>query len=410
MSGDFWRLWASSTAANLGDGVRRVAFPLLAVTLTRDPVLVSAVAAATTLPWLVVGPLAGLVVDRVDRVRLLWLVGAARVLVVVALVAAIATGRASIGTLIAAALLLGVGEAFVDDAAVALVPRTVPPDQLETANARLYGAQVVTGQFVGQGVTGLLFSLAVVVPFAVDAGALLVATAAAFALSRRTRPVSAHAPASAQDALAGGALRQAYAGIAEGVRWLLGQRLVRSLWVVLAALGFASGAFWGVIALYATEVLGLSPTGFGLLLAIGASGSLLGSQLAPALRARLGVAGAMSTGVGLVAVSMAGLALTTSGPVATALMVTNGVGVLVWNVVGVSLRQRVVPDHLLGRVGSAFSVAAVGSATAGALVAGVVARAAGLPAVFWLSAAIISVTALLCLPAIARRRPAGQRS
>lgn len=399
LGGDYWWLWTSSTAANLGDGVRRVAFPLLAVTLTRDPVLVSAVAAATTLPWLVVGPLAGLVVDRVDRVRLLWAVNAARAVVVTAVVVGLGSGHASIGLLVAAALLLGVGEALVDDAAIALVPRTAPEPLLERANARLYGAQVVTGQFVGQGITGALFAVAVVAPFAVDAAALLLATVAALALSRRSsRTVAVTTSAS------GGALRLACAGIAEGVRWLLGQRLVRALWVVLAALGFASGAFWGVIALYAQDVLGLGPTGFGVVLAVGSVGALVGSQVAPWVRAHLGVAGAMYSGAALVVLSMAGLALTRSGLVAAALLVANGVGVLVWNVVGVSLRQRVVADELLGRVQSAFSVASVGSATVGALAAGVVAREADLPAVFWMSAAVIAVAAAATAPTIAARR------
>ncbi|PWJ47579.1 Transmembrane secretion effector [Quadrisphaera granulorum] len=228
LGADYWHLWTASTAANLGDGVRRVAFPLLAVSLTRDPVLVSAVAAATTLPWLLVGPLAGLVVDRVDRVRLLWAVNAGRTVVVMVLVAALATGHASIGLLIGAALLLGIGEAFVDDAAIALVPRCAPEPLLERANAHLYGAQVVTGQFVGQGITGALFAVAVVVPFAVDAAALLVATVAALVLSGRL-PGTAFGRTRAAAPPAGGALRQAYAGIAEGIRWLLGQRLVRSL-------------------------------------------------------------------------------------------------------------------------------------------------------------------------------------
>lgn len=400
----FWQLWSASTAANLGDGVRRVAFPLLALTLTRDPVLISVVAAATTLPWLLIGPVAGVVIDRYDRLRLLWTVNAGRTAVVAALVVALATGQASIAVLIVAALLLGAGETFVNNAALALVPRTVAPVQLERANARLYGAQVITGQFLGQGITGALFAAAALAPFALNAAALATATATAAILSARSarstgatgagpQPQRARRPA-LQGAVA------AFAEVAEGVRWLFTNALLRALWIVLAALGFASGAFWGVIALYAADILSLGPTGFGLFLAIGAAGSLLGSQIAPAVRDRLGTAGAMYAGVALVVAASVGLAITRSPVVATALMVANGVGVLVWNVVGVSLRQRVVPDHLLGRVNAAFSMVAVGGATAGALIAGLVAGAAGLPAVFWLSAAIIAIPALLVAPSL----------
>lgn len=405
LGASFWQLWSASSAANLGDGVRRVAFPLLALTLTRDPVAISAVAAATTLPWLLIGPVAGVVVDRYDRLRLLWMVSAGRTAVVLAL----ATGQASIALLIVAALLLGAGETFVDDAALSLVPRTVAPVQLERANARLYGAQVITGQFLGQGVTGALFAAAALAPFALDAAALATATLAAVVLSTRSRRpgvASARPPRSAAvstAAVSTAAVIAAFGEIAEGVRWLFTNPLLRALWVVLAALGFASGAFWGVIALYAADVLSLGPTGFGLFLAIGAAGSLLGSQIAPAVRNRLGTAGAMYAGVILVIAAAAGLALTHSPVVATALMVANGVGVLVWNVLGVSLRQRVVPDHLLGRVNAAFSMVAVGAATAGALIAGLVADAAGLPAVFWLSAAVIAIPAVLVAPSLRHR-------
>lgn len=423
----FWRLWAASTAANLSDGVHRVAFPLLAITLTRNPVLVSAVAAATTLPWLVVGPLAGLAVDRWDRLRLLWIVNAARVLVVVVLVVALVANRASIALLIGAALFLGVGETFVDNATQALVPRTVAPARLERANSRLYGAQVITGQFLGQGMTGALFALAVLAPFAVGAAALLTATIFTVVLSTttpetprtpnvspswaqdrtaRTSPGRRLSAGTQRDSTAAGSFAteagRAFTEIAQGIRWLLSQRLLRSLWLTLAALGFASGAFWGVIALYATQVLHLGPTGFGLMLAVGACGSLLGSQIAPGLRTRMGTPGAMYLGVGLVVVSGVGLALTRSAALAATLMVLNGVGVLVWNVVGVSLRQRVVPDVLLGRVSAAFSMAAVGAATAGALVAGTVAASISLPTVFWMSATTLAVVAIFTAPGMTR--------
>ena len=401
----FWRLWTLATAAGLGDGIRRVAFPLLAATLTRDPLLVSAVAAATTLPWLLVGPLAGVAVDRYDRLRLLWMTNLARAVVIAVLAVALASGHASIQLLVLAALLVGAGETFVDDAAQALVPRVVARHQLEVANSRLYGAQVVTEQFVGQGITGVLFAAAVVAPFVADAAMLVLASAVAVALARGAARSNGPAAEGRRPSAGTGGPRAAagvYASIAEGARWLLTQPLLRSLWVMLAALGFASGAFWGVIALYAFEVLRLGPGAVGLVLAVGAAGSLTGSAAAPAIARRLGAVGAMYLGLTMVIAAAVGLALTRSGVIAAALMVVNGFGVLVWNVVGVSLRQRLIPDVLLGRVSAAFSTVAVGGASLGALGAGLVATAAGLPAVFWASAAVITTTAVVTGPTVLR--------
>lgn len=137
------------------------------------------------------------------------------------------------------------------------------------------------------------------------------------------------------------------------------------------------------------------------MLAVGAAGSLLGSQLAPTLRDRLGTTGAIHLAVALIVVAAVGLALSRSGVLAAALMVVNGIGVLVWNVLGVSLRQRLVPDQLLGRVNAAFSMVAVGAASLGALAAGLIATLTGsLPAVFWVSAVVIAAPALLTAPSL----------
>jgi hypothetical protein len=187
------------------------------------------------------------------------------------------------------------------------------------------------------------------------------------------------------------------------LRWLAGHRLLRILCVLLAVLAAVSGAFWAVAALYAASILGLGPTGFGVLLAVCAAGSLAGSLLAEPLAARLGTAGAVRLAVGVVTVATAGLAATRSPLVAGALLVVNGVAVLVWNVVTVSLRQAIIPDRLLGRVGSAYLFIGLGAQPAGALGAGLVAHAAGLPAVFAASAGLLAVTAV----ATARRLGAG---
>jgi len=401
LGGRYWRLWSASTASALGDGLRRVALPLLAVHLTTDPRQVALVAAAGTVPWLVFGLPVGALVDRWDRRRTLWVVDLLRTLTVAVLAGAAAAGAGagalSVALLAGVAFVLGTGEIFAESAALALVPQLVASFQLERANGRLQAGEVTAGQFAGQGLGGVLYAVALALPFTLDAATFLLSAALVSTLRTPTRrpPTRRRLPAAS--------LRRLPAETAEGLRWLAGHQLLAILCVLLAVLAAVSGAFWAVAALYAASILGLGPTGFGVLLAAGAAGSLAGSLLAEPLAARLGTASAIRLAVALVTVATAGLAATGSPLVAGALLVVNGIAVLVWNVVTVSLRQAIIPDHLLGRVGSAYLFIGLGAQPAGALGAGLLAHAAGLPAVFAVSAALLALTAL----ATARRLRAG---
>jgi len=387
LAGLYWRLWSAATASALGDGLRRVALPLLAVHLTRDARLVALVAAAGTVPWLVFGLPIGALVDRWDRRRTMAAVDLLRTLVVAVLAVAVAVGAMSIPLLVAGTFVLGTGEIFAESAALALVPQLVAPPQLERANGRLQAGEVAAGQFAGQGLGGALYAVALALPFALDAATFLLS--AALVLSLRT-PTRRPVPAAS--------LRRLPAETAEGLRWLAGHRLLATLCVLLAVLAAVSGAFWAIAALYAANILGLGPTGFGVLLAVGAAGSLAGSLLAEPLAARLGTAGAIRLAVTVVTLATAGLAATDSPLVAGALLTVNGIAVLVWNVVTVSLRQAIIPDRLLGRVGSAYLFIGLGAQPVGALGAGLLAHAAGLPAVFAVSAALLALTALVTAP------------
>jgi len=387
LGGRYWRLWSASTASALGDGLRRVALPLLAVHLSTDARQVALVAAAGTLPWLVFGLPVGALVDRWDRRRTVWVVDLLRTLTVAVLAGAAAAGALSVALLAGVAFALGTGEIFAESAALALVPQLVASFQLERANGRLQAGEVTAGQFAGQGLGGVLFAVALALPFALDAATFLLSAALVFTLRTPTRrPLPA------------ASLRRLPAETAEGLRWLAGHRLLRVLCVLLAVLAVVSGAFWAVAALYAASILGLGPTGFGVLLAVGAAGSLAGSLLAEPLAARLGTAGAIRLAVAVVTLAMAGLAVTGSPLVAGALLTVNGIAVLVWNVVTVSLRQAMIPDRLLGRVGSAYLFIGLGAQPAGALGAGLLAHAAGLRAVFAVSAALLALTALVTAP------------
>ena len=267
----FARLWAAQGISNLGDGVYGTALPLLAATLTRDPLLVSLVSFAEWLPWLLFGLLSGALLDRLDRRRVMWAVDAARFAIVGGLAVAVLVDRAGVALLAAVGFLLGTGQTLVDTGAHSILPALVSREgqRLERANGRLVGTQELAGPPAG----GFLFSVAGWIPFAVDA----VSFAAGSALVATLRGTFGPAPGEPGPAGRRTTLR---VEIAEGLRWLAAHRVLRASAAMVAVVNLLAAAGGAVMVLFAQEKLGLDAVGFGLLLGGSAVGGVLGSLVA----------------------------------------------------------------------------------------------------------------------------------
>jgi MFS family permease len=269
---NYRKLWTAAAISNLGDGVFLTALPLLAAALTRDPLQVGIVGAAGWLPWLLVGPVSGALADRWDRRQMMWTVDAARFAIVGALGIAVLAGWASIPLLTAVAFLLGVGQTLFDSATQSVIPTLVGRDagRLERANGQLFGAQQVSQQLVGPPLGGLLFSLARAVPFLVDAASFLLSSALIAAIPGHFQP----------DRTAGIPRTSLRSEIDQGMRWLLGHRLLRTTVIMAGVANLALTAGDVILVLLAQDELGLGSVGYGLLLASYAVGGVLGSLLA----------------------------------------------------------------------------------------------------------------------------------
>jgi MFS family permease len=369
---NYWKLWGASAASNLADGVFWIAFPLLAVRLTDSPVLVAGIMAVGRLPWLVFVLFAGALADRLDRRRTMVSVAVVRALVAGGLAIGIAAGVVTLPMLYVTAFVLGVGETLFDTAAQSIMPNIVDRDRLSRANGRLYAVELMMNQFVGPPLGGFLAGVAIALAFASSSAAFVVGAIALVSLSGTFRPA---APARDSSVLE---------DIREGLRYLFGHRLLRTLALMVGVMNLASSAAFAVFVLYAVSPgpMGLNETGFGVLMTTLAAGSLLGSVVVERVERRLGRARLL-----FVAVLMSGLTLVTPGLTANPYIVgaafaLSGLGVVLWNVVTVSLRQRIVPDRLLGRLNASYRLLAWGSQPVGALLGGVVGEVFGLPAVF----------------------------
>lgn len=145
----YWRLWGASTLANVGDGIREAALPLVAAFVSRDPGLVAAVAVAQRVPWLLLALPAEVLIDRVEPRRLSTVAGAARSAALLVLAVALARGDAGAVLLLGVTFVVGVTEVLVDGVTQAAVPEVVPAERLTRANSLLASGQIVANEFVG---------------------------------------------------------------------------------------------------------------------------------------------------------------------------------------------------------------------------------------------------------------------
>lgn len=383
LPGDYWRLWSSSAASNLADGVFWLVFPLLAVGLTDSPAAIAGVAIAGRLPWLVFVLFAGALADRLDRRRTMVGVALLRTVVALLLGVGVATGMLTLPVLYLAAFVLGVGETLFDTAAQSIMPSIVERDRLSAANGRLYAVEMIANQFVGPPLGGLLAAISIALAFAGSAACFLFAALALTLLRGDFRPVQAPLPP--------GVTRRPgmIAEIREGLRYLWRHRLLRTLALMVGVMNLASSAAFAVFVLYAVAPgpMGLDSVGFGVLMTAMAIGSLAASLVVARVEARLGRERLL-----LVAVILSGLMLAVPGLTANAWLVglsfaLAGFAAVSWNVVTVSLRQRIVPDRLLGRVNASYRLLAWGSQPVGALLGGLIGELLGLEAVFLLAGA-----------------------
>ena len=364
-------LLASSLVTNVGDGIALAAGPLLIASQTRDPFLVSMAVLSQYLPNLLFGVVAGATADRFDRRRIVAAVNLARAAVLGALAVTIASGSVSIAIVLLALFVLGTAESFADVSSQSLLPRLVRREDLGLANARLQGSFLLTNQLLAPPIGAFLFAIGMALPFATNA--------ACFALGA-VLVLRVTLDASTATERSGNTFR---ADMVEGVRWLMGHPPMRTLALTIVAFNVTFGAAWSVLVLYAGERLGMDEVGFGLMTTAMAIGGVVGTVSYGRLERRFSLADIMRVGLLIETGTHLTLALTTSAPVALVTLAVFGAHAFVWGTTSTVVRQRAVPDALLGRVTGVYGVALVGGIVVGTPIGGLLARTFGITAPFW---------------------------
>lgn len=384
--GYFRELWWATAAANLADGIFKLALPLWATYFTSSPALVAGVAFAVRLPWLLFALLAGVLADRFDRrVMMIW-ANLFRFLTLLLVVVIGAVDGMTLSILFVIAFILGVAETLADTAGSSILPAIVGTDGLERANARLVGVTTVTNEFIGPPLGGALIAASVALAFATSSTLYLFAAAAVF-LIRGSYKVQQQSTGKSR----------ILTEIAAGLRYVWNDRLLRALVIIVGVMNLGWSAWLSIMVLYVVEPGpgGLSEFAYGLMLTSIGIGGLAGSVVAVPFVMRYGRRWAIAADILGTFTMLAIPAITANALAIGAAAIIGGVGGAMWSIVVSSIRQQVVPDEMLGKTGGVFRLFGYGALPLGSAFAGIVAESFGIPAVFALCAGL---TLLLLIP------------
>jgi MFS family permease len=385
----FRNFWFSRAVSGLGSAVTTVALPVLVFQQSRSPLLVSLVAAAGTLPYLMFGLVAGAVADRVDRRTLMIVTDCLSALCLGSVPVAQGLGVLSVGHVVVVAFVSSSLSLFFDAGGYGFVPALVGKDRLADANSALYGAETVV-RIVGNGLAGVLIAL-------FHPEGTLTLDALSFAGSALFLRAVANCPA--RPASSGARPRLRFReSVGEGLRFLGGHPTLRVMTVVGTLQSFTGGAIVGQLVVFADRVLGIhgSDGRIGLLYMAWSAGGIGGSLLLPRLRRRYDAfpllllvlpAGAL---LGLVVV------LSTDWRIALVALAVWGTAYLVVLVNTMTYSQEVTPAELQGRVNTTRRMLSSGlGVPLGALVGSGVTVSAGLRAGMATAVAPIALAAIV---------------
>jgi MFS family permease len=379
------QLLVASSVSNMGDGVFKIALPLLAVQLAPSAAQVAGVTLALTLPDLLIALPGGVLVDRYDRRRTMVGVNAARVFILAGVAVAVLMDVATLPLLYVAAFALGSGEIIFDTATQSIIPQAVAARDLERANSRLYAAEITLNEFVGPPVGGALAGLGISLAFLGSAATYAVAVVALLLMAGTYRPERDR-------------VDDLRTEVFSGMRFLFATPLLLTLALMVAVMVFAFTAWFALLPLYALEVVNISEFEYGLVLTAFAVGGLLGTVLAEPAIKRFGRSKVLLANVIGQAIMFAAPGLTADVWLIGLALTFGSVTSVLWSVASAGIRQRVVPEQIFGRVQSAYRFLSWGSAPIGAALGGLIGE------LFGLRAAFLTAGALTLLLLLAYRR------
>lgn len=364
----FNRLFSASVISNLSDGLLAVAAPLLAISLTKDPILISMLSAFVMLPWLLFAIPIGLIVDRSDKRILVTFTNSIRFITVGLVALAISTDTITIYWLLFATFLIGTCEVATDTAAQSLIPVILDKKNFEQANSRMNIAETVIQNFIGAPLSGFLYATAIVLPFILNSLGFLIA--AIFVLMIPAHLIS-HGSSEAKKEEE----KETFVSeIKFGLNYLWNDRPLRRLVATTTSLGFFYSLSTSTLILFITQTLAVPAKFFGVLMAGAGSGAVLGGILTPALSKKFGRGRVLSIAIFLSSITVIFQGLAPNVWIFGVVGFISSFAITNWNILLMSCYQVLIPSELYGRIHGARRTFVWGVMPIGAFIGGVIAH------------------------------------
>lgn len=403
LGASYWKLWWATAVSNLGDGISSVAYPWIASAVTRSPLLIAFAGFASRLPWLIFTLHAGVLTDRFDRRKLILLMDSIRGILTIFVGLIVIFNQDSLPSLndltslrdlqthwglyiclVVTAFLFGLAEVLRDNSAQTLMPSVVKEKDLEKANARMWSAEALTNSFIGPPLGSFIISIAIFLPFFVDAATFFISVALISLIpgTFKSSQVETRVKINFKEE------------IKEGFSWLWAHSLLRPMAIILGSMNGVGTMVSAAYILFAQEVLETSVFTFAILGTAGAIGGIIGGLMAPKISQLIGAGPSLWLALGVAPIGYIIIGTTSSWKIVWAVTLVESLVAILWNTITVSLRQSIIPAHLLGRVNSVYRFFAWGSIPIGLILGGglvsvaqlFLSREQALRAPYWLGA------------------------
>lgn len=354
---DYLLLWSGQVVSSLGSQVSQLALPLLLLALTHSPAQAGVAGALRATPYLIFSLPAGALIDRWDRKRVMIVCDTGRALSLVSLAIALWLGRLTLVQIYLVSLIEGTLYVFFNLAEAACLPRVVSKEQLPAATAQNLATFNIS-TLLGGPLGGTLYSVSQVLPFVADAASYALSV---LSLLRINTPFQEERAPTA---------RKLWREIKDGLLWLWGHQLIRSMALLTGGLNLLMGGY-SLLAIVLLQHLHASPLTIGLVFAAVGIGGIVGTVIAPSIQKRFSfgqVIIATCWGVSLL------WPLYTVSPTVVSVGVISTLIFLafpLYDTVQFSYRSAIIPDALQGRVNSVFRLFAFAGQPLGLALTGV---------------------------------------
>ena len=383
----FLRLWTAETISHFGSSVTGLALPFVAITLLHaTPLQVAILNLADFLPFLLIGLIAGVLVDRFPRRAILIGGDLGRALLIATIPLAYLAGLLTLAQLMLVGFAIGVLTVFFDVAYQAYLPSLIGREDLVEGNSKLELSRSGAG-LIGPGLAGLLIDLLrAPVAMLIDALSFIFSALLLFSIRDRTPEQNLHAGEQTTESSAVTPRGSMRTEIAEGLRFVFGHPALRTIGSATATSNLFSSISGAAFMIFAINELKMSPALIGIAFSLGSLGGLTAALVADPLSKRLGVGRVIVLTVAIGGPFEAAIAFANPGAdllnvILVALVgFTMGGGGTIYNINQVSLRQALTPAAMAGRMNATMRWFVWGTIPIGSLIGGIIGETLGLRA------------------------------